>query len=196
MNTLVIERNGKSYDFNALPAQAGLAMLSRGLTHYFGSEASAKVGPNSSWQTKFKAENKRDPNEAEIEAKKAAVFAEMEAALIAGTVGTARGPKIDPLEAEMDRLAENRVVNILRASKGADGKPLYTGKAKPKDEQEFVFPQGTFTFEALVQRQLDKVGADIKAEAQKNLDTAKKRREAEAAKAAKLAADPAASLGL
>lgn len=190
-----IERAGKVYDFSAIPEQTTKAMLSRGLTHFFGSELSSKV---IAMVAKFEKDEKRKPTDDEIATIKANALASMQKAFDEGTVGTARGPKVDPLEAEMDRLAEIRVDAILRANKLPDGKAMWSGKARPKDEQEFVFGSAPpVTFATLVERQLAKHGETIKAEAEKNLAAAKKRREAEAAKVAKLTeGDVAEALGL
>jgi hypothetical protein len=185
-----------TFDFSTLPEQSVRAMLSRGLTHVRGSELASKVGPNSSWASKFEKDNKRKPTDEEVTVQRAIALAVMDAALRDGTVGTARGPKVDPVEAEMDKIAETKVWNILRATKDENGNVLATGKSKPKGEQEYVLGGTKYTFDDLVERQLTKFSADIQAEAEKAIAARKKAAESAQAKAAKLAENATAALGL
>lgn len=165
-------------DFDALPAQSLKAMLSRGVTHFLGSEQASKVGPNSSFVAKFEKDNKRKPTDGELDAQKAANLANAIKALREGTVGTARGPKLDPIEAEMDRMAEREVWDTLA------GAELCKKNKKPKDDEAFTFANGdTFTFEQLIDRRLEKHGERIKAAATKKVDAEKKVRAANEAKA-------------
>lgn len=187
MNTetpnLTITYGEHTLDFTQLPAQSVRAMLSRGVTHYLGSEQASKVGPNSSWFEKFEKENGRKPNEDETKAQKASNLAAAIQALVAGTVGTARGPKLDPVEAEMERMAETEVWDTLAGAK------LCKGNKKPKGEDSFEFADGSkFTFDELVERRLEKHGERIKSAAAKKVEAARKAREKNA-EAAKKAAD-------
>lgn len=181
-NPMVLAYGDFSFDFTTLPNQSVRAMLSRGLTHFLGSEQASKIGPNSGWQAKFEKDNGRKPNDAEVAAQKAANLANAAKALTDGTVGTARGPKLDPIEAEMDRIAEREVWDTLA------GANLCKKNKKPKDEDEFTFANGDkFTFETLIERRLEKHGDRVKAEATKKVNAEAKQREAAKAKAAKAA---------
>lgn len=173
-----ITYGNNTLDFSALPAQSVKAILSRGVTHFLGNEQSAKVGPNSSWATKFEKENSRKPTEADIDAQKAVNLENALRALNEGTIGTTRGPKLDPVEAEMDRIAEREVWDTLA------GANLTKKNKKPKDEDEFTFANGDkFTFETLVSRRLEKHADRIKSAAEKKVAAEKKAREAAQAKA-------------
>lgn len=173
-----ITYGNNTIDFSTLPAQSVKAILSRGVTHFLGNEQSAKVGPNSSWATKFEKEFSRKPDENDIEKQKAVNLENALRALNDGTIGTARGPKLDPVEAEMDRIAEREVWDTLA------GANLTKKNKKPKDEDEFTFANGDkFTFETLVSRRLEKHGERIKAGAEKKVALEKKAREAAQAKA-------------
>ena len=183
MNTetkdLTITYGTHTLNFAELPHQSVRAMLSRGVTHFLGSEQASKVGPNSSWFEKFEKANGRKPTEDETNAQKAANLAAAIQALVAGTVGTARGPKLDPIEAEIDRMLETEVWDILA------GQKLCKGNKKPKDEDSFEFEDGQkFTFEELVERRRAKHGDRVRAAATKKVEAAKKAREAVAKKAA------------
>lgn len=185
---LVITYGAHTLDFNTLPSASMRAMLSRGVTHYLGSEQASKVGPNSSWFEKFEKANTRKPTEDETNAQKAANLAAAIQALVEGKVGTARGPKLDPIEAEIERMAETEVWDILAAQK------LCKGNKKPKDEDSFEFEDGQkFTFEELIERRKAKHGERIRAAATKKVEAAAKAREKAKAEAAKRAATATAA---
>lgn len=187
-------------DFAALPEASVRAILSRGVTHFLGNEQSAKVGPNSSWVAKFTKENGRAPTEDEVTAQRKLNIEKAIEALVAGSVGTARGPKVDPIEAEMDRIAEREVWDIL----SSQNPPLCKKNKKPKDEDEFTFADGTkLTFGTMVERRLspEKGHVDrITKEATKKVEAEKRAREKTKAEAAKAAAggpvESAEQLGL
>lgn len=107
--------NSHGIDFAVLPESSRQALLSRGLTHYLGSEVAAKV-------TAWKGKNEGASDDA-IAAYKTEVYAEAKQALLDGTMGfNARGPRLDPVEAEMTRLATAEVKAILRGAKMTVGK--------------------------------------------------------------------------
>lgn len=185
MANIQITYGETNLDFSTLPEQSLRAMVSRGVSHFLGNEQAAKIGPKSPWYTKFEKENKRPPTEDEIKAKKASNLAAAVQALVAGTVGTARGPKVDPIEAEMERMAERDMWDRLA------GMELCKKNKKPDDDDEFTFDNGsTFTFGKLVEMKLAKDDATLRAAATKKIENERKAREkAQAqAKAAKDAA--------
>lgn len=132
-------------DFSKFPAQSSLAMLKRGVTHYLGNEQAAKV---TNWKAKFLEENKVEPADDEVAAKKNEFILAAIAALEAGTVGMAtRGPSIDPVEAHIERIAKAEINNILRASG-----TKFTGKG---EDRKIVAANGdSFTMDDLVERRL------------------------------------------
>ena len=120
--SLEITRAGQTFDFAKLPQASAAAMLGRGLTHYLGSELSSKV---IGWSKRFEKENSREPNDAERDAYRSEALASMVAALEAGTVGTVtRGAAVDPIEAEMEKLARADINAIIKA-KPATAKGTY-----------------------------------------------------------------------
>jgi hypothetical protein len=193
--TIQIAYGNTTRDFDALPEQSRKALASRGLTHFLGSEQASKVGPNSSWFGKFEKDNGRKPTEAELEAQKAANLATALEALDKGTIGTARGPRLDPVEAEMERMAERKVWDTLA------GGDMCKKNKKPADDDSFTFADGsTFTFAQLVERQYEKNGDSLRAAATKKVEAERKakadaERKAQAVKAQGPIANPAA-LGL
>lgn len=154
-------------DFAKFPAQSTLAMLKRGVTHYLGNEQAAKV---TNWKAKYLEENKVEPADDEIAAKKAEFIAAAIAALEAGTVGMAtRGPSVDPVEAHMERIAKAEINNILKQSG-----TKFTGKG---EDRKIVAANGeSFTMDQLVERRLanPEHGARIRKLAEKAVKDAAK----------------------
>lgn len=188
--TKVITYGDHSLDFDTLPEKSLMAMLSRGVTHYLGSEQASKVGPNSSWFGKFEKDNKRKPTEDELKAQKAANLAKAIEALVAGNVGSTRGPKTDPIEAEMERIAQREVWDILA------GMDMCKKNKRPKDDDTFEFPDVTYTFAEMVDRRIDaevlpEHEARIRKEATKKVEAELKKRE----KAREAAADAKSKAG-
>lgn len=178
-NPMVIEYGSLSFDFATLPPKSVRAMLSRGVTHFLGSEQASKVGPNSAWAAKFEKDNGRKPTDAERDAQKAANLANASQALIDGTIGSARGPKADPVEAAIEAMAEREVWDTLAGAK------LCKANRKPKDEDVFEFENGEkFTFAELIERREAKHGERLRAAATKKVEAERKAREANAKKAA------------
>lgn len=163
--------NSHGVDFATLPESSRNALLSRGLTHYLGSEVAAKV---TAWV------NREENAGATVEqkaAKKAEFYEAAKEALLAGTVGmNARGPRLDPVEAEMARLAKQEVKAILAGA----GMKLVKGEAK--------FADGTVkSLDAMVETRLEREGERLRKAAEKSI--------ADAAKKAKATADAAKSAG-
>jgi hypothetical protein len=118
-----------TFDTDTLPAQSVAALLSRGVTHLFGSEASSKLigkvratikngvadAPDA---TKEEVKAWRDANPDQISAWAKEIEAEYVKALTEGTLGTrAGGPRLDPLDVEIERLAKDYVRQLLAARK-------------------------------------------------------------------------------
>lgn len=176
--TKTITYGDHTLDFDTLPEKSLMAMLSRGVTHYLGSEQASKVGPNSSWFGKFEKDNSRKPTEDELKAQKAANLAKAIEALVAGNVGSTRGPKSDPIEAEMERIAEREIWDIL----SAPGNDMCKKNRKPKPDDVFEFPDATRTFQEMVDRRIDPEvypdhEARIRKEAERKVETERKKRE-------------------
>lgn len=106
-------------DLTTLPAVSVLALASRGLVRLMGSEVSSKVISH------FK--DATDADDAAKEAFAESVRADLVAQLSAGTLGEGRGgPRKDPVEAEIERLAKLEVKETLKThglkfAKPADG---------------------------------------------------------------------------
>lgn len=178
VNPLVIQYGDFSLDFGTMPQTSLVAMLRRGVSHYFGSEQASKVkalvdkGPDN--------EGIADTAEAR-QAAKTDFQKKAYDALLAGTVGTAsRGPSIDPVEKVMRRIARKEVTNILKQN----------GVKPPKKADDTItLPDNTkVTMNDLIDRRIEKEGERIAKEADKEL--------AAKAREAKKAAEAAAGTGL
>lgn len=182
-------------DVATLPSVSVDALVRRGLSHFFGNEVASKV---TSAKAKYVEDKESNPNgdapsDEQVSAWKEHFIAEGAAKLTAGTVGihVPKGPSVDPLEAEISRLA---IASVKATLKGA-------GLKAPKDDEVVKFPNGTTR---TMQQMVDKRTADqldaLTKEAKKNLaDKAKRAKAAqaaiEAAKASGTNEDPDA-LGL
>ena len=167
--SLEITRAGQTFDFAKLPVASQAAMLGRGLTHYLGSELSSKV---IGWSKRFEKENSREPNDAERDAYRSEALASMVAALEAGTVGTVtRGAAVDPIEAEMEKLARADINAIIKAN-GLK----WTGKG---EDRVVTFADGqTRTMDAMVEKRLADKGDEYRKAAEKNIRAKQKALEA------------------
>lgn len=149
MSDLIIKYGERTLDFNTLPQASLVAMLRRGVSHYFGSEMSSKVvaffDPEHD-----DAENRKDTPENRA-AKKAEFQNAAFDALVAGTVGVSvRGPSVDPITTIINRLAKAEVKTILATFK-------LKWPAKAEDTVEL--PDGSkVTGAQLIARRLDKDG--------------------------------------
>lgn len=180
-----------SFDFSTLPAKSVEAMLSRGVTHYLGSEQASKVtnairreiaGEEGEVEdvTLEQVRAYRAANVDQVAAWKGEFVADAIAALKAGTVGVSeRGPSKDPIEAEMERLARAEIRSIMTTNglkfvkpEGADGKA-------PKI---VVFADGqSKTMADMLSARLASHGERLRKEADRAIKT--RQREAEKAKA-------------
>lgn len=149
MSDLIIKYGDKTLDFNTLPQASLVAMLRRGVSHYFGSEQASKVTAYFNPEHDD-AENRPDTAEAR-DAKKAEFQANAFDALVAGTVGVSvRGPSVDPIATIINRLAKAEVKTILGTFKL---------KWPKKAEDTVELPDGSkVTGAQLIARRLDKTG--------------------------------------
>ena len=149
MSDLLIKYGTRELDFTKLPQASLVAMVRRGVSHYFGSEMASKV-------TAFfdpdhdDAANRVDTPEARA-AKKAEFQAAAYDAIVAGTVGVSvRGPSVDPITTIINRLAKAEVKTIL-----ANFKLKWPAKADDTVE----LPDGSkVTGAQLIARRLDATG--------------------------------------
>lgn len=149
MSDLIIKYGERTLDFNTLPQASLVAMLRRGVSHYFGSEMASKVTAYFDPEHDD-AENRKDTPEARA-AKKAEFQAAAFDALVAGTVGVStRGPSVDPIQTIINRLAKAEVKTIL-----ANHKLKWPAKA----DDTVTLPDGSaVTGAQLVARRLDSTG--------------------------------------
>lgn len=193
--------DGFDFDHSVIPPANVSALIASALGHKMRNEVASKViGKLRSEALKdleekdyFKADTK-DGKEAlkasvaksvkfdeDSEAHKAikhGLQAEMAKVILEGTIGESagRGPSLTPLQVKVVRIVRERVLAVLRTKKIWND-----AKRVPKEEQEFVFPDGARTFADLQKGFLAKHGEAVAKEAQAELD-----REARAA--AKVAA--------
>lgn len=163
----VLTSAGNEIDFAQLPEVSIRALLSRGLTHYLGSEQASKVKAH---KDKYLEEHKVELGEDEVAAVKADFVAKAIDALRAGTIGQrAVGITIDPLEKAMEKIAKQEVLDILRAN----------GIKVPKKDEAVKFANGTEkTMDEMVAGRLAKNGEAIEKAAKKVLAEAKRKADA------------------
>lgn len=162
------------------------AMVRRGVSHYLGNEMASKVVAWSETETKERAKTGAPAiTDAEKEAKKNELQLEAIAALEAGTVGQSnRGPRVDPLVAQVMAIARREVIDTLKAN---NIKP-------PKGEDVVTFGDGaTRTMAQMVEKRIANHGPRIEAEAKKHL--AELARKAEKAKKEAAARESKAPVG-
>ncbi len=156
--TNIITYGKHSIDFDTVPATSTLAMLRRGVSHFLGSEMASKVNAYFDPDRKLgEGETRLDDTEENRAIVKADFQAKAVDALLAGTVGiSTRGPTVDPIETEINRLARGEVHDLLKAS----------GVKPPKKATDTVTIGGTaYTTDQLIARRLDPtspVGVDKK----------------------------------
>lgn len=143
-------------DFSKLPEASVAAILRRGLTHYLGNEQASKLA---SWVKGQDGEVSEDAKAA----RKAELVSSALSALQAGTIGqSVRMPKVDPVEAEMDKIAKGEIKSTLAAAKMG-----FKGKG---EDRKVTFADGSaFTLDELVERRLanPEHSARIRREAEK-----------------------------
>lgn len=162
---------GFEFDTAALPGQTLDALISRGLNHVLGNEVASKIA---AFKSRIEKETGVAATDEAVSAQTTAERQAMIDKLVAGTLGVrvAAAPSVDPIEAEMTRLAKAKIATVLKANglkwaKDAEGVRTVTLK------------NGTFTMAELVERQLTGHGEALRAEAEKVLKA-----KARAAKAA------------
>lgn len=163
----VLTSAGHEIDFGALPETSVRALLSRGLTHFLGSEQASKVKAH---KDKYLEEHKVELSDDEVSVVKADFVAKAIEALRLGTIGQrAVGITIDPLEKAMEKIAKAQVLDILRAN----------GIKTPKKDEAVKFANGTEkTLDEMIEGRLAKNGEAIEKEAKKVLADAKRKAEA------------------
>lgn len=149
MSDLLIKYGTRELDFATLPQPSLVAMLRRGVSHYFGSEMASKVTAYFDPEHDDAA-NRPDSPEARA-AKKAEFQNAAYEALLAGTVGVSvRGPSADPITTIINRLAKAEVKTIL-----ANFKLKWPNKA----DETVELPDGSkVTGAQLIARRLDSTG--------------------------------------
>ena len=115
VNETVVTAAGHEIDLAALPAKSISALLSRGLTHYLGSEQASKAKTK---KDKYAEENGgTEMAEDEVTALKQSLVADAVKALQEGTIGSrAVGIVIDPLDKVKRQVARASVVANLKAN--------------------------------------------------------------------------------
>jgi hypothetical protein len=158
----IITAGGREIDLNSLPEKSVLALLRRGATHFFGSEIASRV------KTK-KDNHEGDPTDEQIAAWKSEFVAEFHAKLAEGTIGDrAVGQSVDPLEAEMERIAKQEVKDTLRAN----------GIKVPTKGEALRLGGNEVTLDELVERRLTAHGERIEKDAKKAIAAREKQRNA------------------
>jgi len=205
-----------TFDTDNAPEASVKALLSRGLTHLFGSEASSKLigkiraALTAEWIKDQLPEVKvakdapefdkqsvaawRDANPDQVGIWAKEIEADFVKAITEGTLGTrVGGPRLDPLDVEIERIAKGEVREQLATLKDVHGNaitPKQYAKGKPI---EFGGGQ-SFTFDELVARRLTRDKDRIEKAARKVL--ADKARKAEKAKEVAAKATTFEELGL
>ena len=140
---------------HAVPLATLAAMVSRGVTHYFGSELASKV---------IAERKRREADNPMSEADEAAYRAETADAFlaraIAGEIGMGhRGPSADPTEAEAEKLAWAEVQVVLKQN---DIKPEGKG-----EDRTWTIGTDKLSKDDLIERRLAKHGDRLREEARK-----------------------------
>lgn len=183
--TGTLEVNGKTIDLTALPGASISALISRGASHFFGSEQASRV---KAWKDAFLEEHKTEAGEDEIVAKQAERFEIAMKALLEGTIGQRSvGITIDPLEKVKEQIARQQVSDILRTN----------GLKVPKKDEAVQFPDGSSkTMEAMIKTRLELKGEEIEKAAKKQIADRAKAKAAVEAEAKSATAKTAEGLGL
>ena len=165
---------GYEFDIDTLPVASRDALISRGLNHVLGNEASSRIASYKSGYAKAhpSADGAPDaePTAEELSAKVAEVRQELAGKIANGTLGV-RAPgatgALDPVEAEIATLAWDKVNTILKANnikftKNADGTRTVTLKNRDGGTE-------VLTREDLIARKIASQGDALRAEAEKVL---------------------------
>lgn len=134
------DHNGTVHNFADLPETSQQAFVNRAVSHIFGNECASTV---TAWK---KTDEGANASEDAISVKLTEARNAKLEKILAGTLGVrAVGPRIDPLEREMDRIA-------LREIKAFFAKQ---GWKFPKADETFAFGADSFTADELADRWLD-----------------------------------------
>jgi len=153
-------------DLSSLPEASLRALLSRGLTHYMGSEQASKVTA----ARKAAEEAGETFGEAEAEAAKVKFQDEAWGHLVGGTMGGgARGPRGTAVETVMRQIIVADITTKLKAA----------GLTVPKGKDTIKLGEQAFTLAALIDRAMARDGDRFRKEAEAEM----KARERRAAKA-------------
>ncbi len=174
MSLETIKYGENSITLASLPAVSLHRLASYGLAHFLGNQMASKVV---AWSEREENANATDEQKA---AKKAEFQANGVKALLDGTIGqhAARGPVVDPMENEMDKIAKAEVVVVLKSN----------SIKVPKGDEAVEFSNGDkLTMDQLIERRIAKHGDRIKKEAEASLK--------EKARKAKKLQDNAGALG-
>jgi hypothetical protein len=178
--------NDITRDEGKLPEASRNALLARGFAHFLGNEQASKVtsrirqaivegtDANASDVTREQVEGFRTSHPDRVSAIAQACLAEALKALDEGTIGTrtsSGGKPVDPVQAEVNRLAKDKIMVILKAN----------GIKIPKGEGTITHNGKELAMADLVAAQIAKNGDALHAQAVKNL--AAKQRELAKAKA-------------
>lgn len=167
-----IEYAGFTIDLAALPAASTDALLRRGLVHFLGNEQASKV---TAWASK----QETAPSDEVRAAKRMEYVTSAIEALNSGTVGVrvaregGTSAKLDPIGAMVRKLAKAIVMTLLASAK----------LKAPKGTATIAVGGVNYTMDQLIQRQIDKGGDGLVAEAKKAVE-AEARRNAKVAEVA------------
>lgn len=183
-----LKYGSRTFDTTKLPETSLLALMTKGLNHYFGNEAASRVSSAIRKAIAESVEPHRktaDVTTDEIKAFREAnveltadlakkVETEFAIALLDGTVGARAGgtatPR-DPFEAECRRLATIVGKSLVASLQGADGKVLKW----PRGEEKITFGDKVLDGEEIISLILaGSKGEAIRKDAQKNLAATKK----------------------
>lgn len=172
-----------TFEVSAMPIASAIALMSRGLAHVLGNEASAKIGTHfrkaaidaykaanglnevtKEQRATIEASVKLDPESDEYRKVKASIQAEMVKAINEGTLGVSeRAPRVDPFTAEVNAIVKREVISTLR------GAGLHSSKKDPTDETVYTFTNGDRTFKDLKASWLAKNEQKVHKEATANI---------------------------
>ena len=169
--TFTIEHDGATFDFAALPPASQRALAREGLVHIRGNRVASKVVGyfrqqaakdynaahgegafgklDAATASRLAKEAIPDSESDAYQAKVREFRAETDKAILEGTLGDGRvaGPKMSPLEAEMEAIAKRELLVIL-VEKG-----IFTPSAKrrvPKPGDVFELKDGDRTYESFL----------------------------------------------
>lgn len=149
---------------SAVPPASIEAMISRGLTHFMGSECASKV-------TAWKAKQEVPPTGAEIDAKLVEVQTEAWTKFVEGKVGVrapGAGPKISHHDTVVRKITTDELRVILKN----------IGVKFPKGDEQVTLGGTDYSLDDLIDRRLAKEGERINKEAAARIRLEDKRAEA------------------